>query len=321
MKVLVTGGAGFIGSHVVERLLDLGHMATIAVLDIDRPGKVEHLSGKINFVEGDIRNYDDCVEAVEGADAVVHMATLINVGHSIRDPLAFYETNVRGTMNLLEAVRNEPSVQKFVYMSSVEVYGTIPEGRLKETGLCDPRSPYAASKYAAERYCLSHYYTYRKPEITVVRGSNTFGPRQAYGARGAVFAIFITNVLKREPPIIFGSGEQQRDYLYVKDMARGIVDVTLARGLGGEIINLASGETISVNEIADAVLDLTNSNLRPRYVRSRLGEVMRSCGDSSKAKKLVDWEAKTPFLQGLKETIEYFRVLFGNPPYFCEVVK
>lgn len=311
MKVLVTGGAGFIGSHVIERLLSLDHDVVTTIIDIDKPGKVDHLLEEIDFMEGDIRHYDDCVRAVRGVDCIIHLAALINVDHSIQVPLDFYETNVRGTMNLLEAVRNEPSVKKFVYMSTCEVYGNKLEGQLKETGLCDPRSPYAASKYAAERYCLSYYHTYKKPEITIVRGFNTFGPRQSYGVRGAVIAIFVTNVLNGIAPTIFGSGNQQRDYVPVGDMARGIVSAVLTRDLGGEIINLASGKSISINEIATTVLQLLGSVQKPNYIHSRAGEVMRSCGDPSKAKELLDWEVKKNFLEGLKDTIEYFRIARG----------
>jgi len=309
VKVLVTGGGGFIGSHVVERLLKLGH-DVVVVLDKADPDKVLHLGDRVKFVKGDIRRPEDCREAVKGIDAIIHLAARIHVDLSIHAPLEFYETNVRGTMNLLEAVRHNSSVKKFVYMSTAEVYGNRSHGLLKETDLCDARSPYAASKYAGERYCLSYYYTYGAPDITIVRGFNTFGPRQRYGSKGAVIATFIMNVLSGNPPVIYGTGEQRRDYVYVKDMARGIVEASLMPGLGGEIINLASGMTISINEIAKAVLMVTESELKPRRIDARPGEVMRSCGDAIKARYLLGWQTETSFIDGLRETVECFRGVY-----------
>lgn len=306
MKILVTGGAGFIGSHVVEQLLDLEHDVYV-VFDIKKPGKIGHLMDKVTFVHGDIRNADDCMKAVRGMQAIIHLAALINVDHSIRSPRPFYDTNVMGTFNLLEAVHKTPQVEKFVYMSTAEVYGNIPKGCAKETDPCEPRSPYASSKYAAERYCLSYFHTYNHPEITVIRGFNTYGPRQSYGVRGAVIAIFILNALQNKPPTINGDGSQQRDYLYVKDLAEGIVKATLTEGLGGELINLAKGEPIRIRDLAVEVLERINPKLEPVLREARLGEVMRSCGDPAKAWKLLGWKWKTPFEKGLDETIDHYK--------------
>ena len=217
----------------------------------------------------------------------------------------------RGTIWCLEIPENRNFLVerngRFAFSgNTAEVYGTSQEP-LKETHLCDARSPYAASKYAGERYCLSYWATYGVPEITIVRGFNTFGPRQSYGAKGAVIAIFITQALMGIAPTIYGDGEQSRDYVYVKDMARGIVAAALKRGIGGEVINLASGRTESVNEIADAVLKLTAPKLTAEHIAPRAGEVHRSCGDPSKARWLLGWEAETDFYDGLRETVEYFR--------------
>lgn len=309
MKVLVTGGAGFIGSHVVDRLLELGN-EVIVVFDKNKPSKLAHREHEVSWVHGDIRDYQQCVKAVKDIEGVIHLAALINVDESIQTPLPFYETNVQGTMNLLEAIRHEPSVKKFVCMSSFEVYGNVLDGKAGEDRtLCDPRSPYASSKYAAERYCLSYYATCKKPEITIVRGANTYGPRQTYGVGGAVIAIFITKILNGSPPVIFGDGNQSRDYVYVKDMAEGIADASLKMDIGGEIINLCSGKTITIKEIALKILEETGSILKPIYEKTRAGEIKRSCGDPSKALTLLGWKAKTPFDEGLRETIAYYRDL------------
>lgn len=304
MKILVTGGAGFLGSHIVEILLDRGH--EVRVLDRVNPGKVDHLIDRIEVVCGNIRKFEDCKEAVEDVDAIIHLAALINVDHSIKEPLEFYETNVRGTMNVLEAARIEPSVKKLVYMSTCEVYGSS-EGVLNESALCDTRSPYAASKYAGERYCLSYHHTYGEPEITIIRGFNMYGPRQSYGAKGAVIAIFTTLALMGKSPIVFGSGEQYRDYVFVKDTARGVIEATLTEGLGGEIINLASGKTVTVNEIAEAIVEITGADVEIEYAPRRPGELFRSCGDSEKARRLLGWAPVVGFYEGLQATVEYFR--------------
>jgi len=304
--ILVTGGAGFIGSHVVENLLERGEDVTV-VFDKTKPGKIPHLVNKVSFVHGNIRNFEDCRRALKDVEAVIHLAALINVDHSINAPLEFYETNVKGTMNLLEAVRQEESVEKFVYMSTCEVYGNIPEGKASEDAPCNPRSPYASSKYAGERYCLSYHHTYDNPEITVIRGFNIYGPRQSYGARGAVIPIFIQKILNSEPPIIFGDGKQTRDYNYVKDLTKGIVSATFKRGIGGEIINLASGEPVSILWLANIIARLMNSPLKPVHKEGRPGELKRSCGDNSKALKLLGWKPETPLIDALKETVKFFR--------------
>lgn len=315
MRVLVTGGAGFIGGHVVETLLELGH-EVVVVFDKVKPGKISHIENRVDWVHGDLRRFSDCMRAIRGVDTVIHMAALINVDHSIKYPMPFYETNVKGTMNLLNAVRQCESVRKMVYMSTAEIYGNVIEGMVKEDAIIpDNRSPYASSKFSAERYCLSFWYTYKQPEITIIRGSNTFGPRQTYGAKGAVHAIFIINALKEKQITIYGDGTQERDYIYVKDMARGIVKTALTHDIGGEIINISSGGTISVNMIAGKIVSLVNPKLEITYKEARAGEVSRSCLDPSKAEKLLGWRAKTPYLEGLEETVKHYSLLEGLRGY------
>lgn len=307
MKILVTGGAGFIGSHIVDQLLKSGD-TVIVLFDKTRAGKIAHVENEVEWVHGNIKNFKLCQKAVKDVDAVIHLAALINIDHSIQTPLPFYEVNVKGTQNLLEAVKREPSVKKFTYMSTCEVYGNVPKGKANEKAPCYPRSPYASSKYAAERYCLSYHYTYNKPEITIIRGFNIFGPRQGYVAvRGAVIPIFINKILNNQPIKIFGSGKQTRDYTYVMDVANGIIKATMKMGIGGEIFNIASGKTISIKKIAYNILKLTNSKSEPVYINARAGEMMRSCGDASKANKILNWKINVPFKKGLKETVKYFK--------------
>ena len=304
MRILVTGGGGFLGSYIVEQLLDAYH--DVVVLDRVCPGKVKHRMDEVEYVYGDVRRLEDCVRAVRDVDAVIHLAALINVDHSIKDPMDFYEVNTRGTMNLLEAGRVEPFLEKFVYMSTAEVYGTS-DFLLKETDLCCPRSPYAASKYAAERYCLSYYHTYGVPETTIIRGFNLYGPRQTYGAKGAVIAIFTTLALMGKSPVIFGDGTQSRDYVYVEDTARGVIQATLTKGLGGEIINLASGKSVTINELAEGVMKRVGSTELIEHTDARPGEVYKSCGDPSKAERLLGWRTEVDFEEGLGRTVDYFK--------------
>ena len=304
VKILLTGGSGFLGSHIVEPLLDLGQ--EVVVFDRICPGKIEHRLEEIEFVHGDVKCFEDCVRAVRDVNAVIHLAALINVDHSIKDPLEFYEVNTRGTMNLLEAARHEPVLDRFVYMSTAEVYGTS-DAPLKETDLCDARSPYAASKFAAERYCLSYYYTYGLPETTIIRGFNIYGPRQAYGPKGAVIAIFTNLALMEKSLMIYGDGTQSRDYIYVEDVASGVIKAMLTRGLGGEIINLASGKTVSINQIAELVLRRVGSTGLIEHTEARPGEVHKNCGDPSKAERILGWKPIVDFDEGIGRTVEYFR--------------
>lgn len=292
------------GSHIVEQLLDLGY--EVVVLDRICPGKIKHRLEEIEFVHGDVKCLEDCIRAVRDVNAVIHLAALINVDHSIREPLEFYEVNTRGTMNLLEAARHEPFLDRFIYMSTAEVYGTS-DDPLKETDLCDARSPYAASKYAAERYCLSYYYTYGFPDITIIRGFNIYGPRQTHGAKGAVIAIFINLALTEKSLVVYGDGTQNRDYTYVEDVASGVIKATLKRGLGGEIINFASGKMVSVNQIAESVLRKVGSTVPVEHTEARPGEVHNTRGDSSKAERLLDWRPVVDFDEGLGRTVEYFK--------------
>lgn len=304
MRICVTGGAGFIGSHVVDQLLAEGH-DVVVVFDKTKPGNLAHAEDAVRWVHGDLRRLKDCRAAVQDVDAVIHMAALINVDHSIRYPLPFYETNVGGTMKLLNAVRLEPTVKKLVYMSTAEVYGHVPTGRVAETANVDPRSPYAGSKYAGERCCLSFWHTYHHPEITVVRGANTFGPRQTAGGKGAVHAIFIVNRLKGRSITVFGTGTQERDYLYVEDMAKGVVAAALTRDIGGEVINVASGDTLTVNQIAYAAISAVSrpDDQEVRHIAARQGEVLRSCLDPAKAARLLHWHPATSYLAGLRRTV------------------
>jgi UDP-glucose 4-epimerase len=308
-KVIVTGGCGFIGSHLVDELLSRGY--SVRILSRPKCGmvNVQHVKDKVEHIDCDITDYSSIEAAVDSdVDGILHLAALINVDESREKPLAFLDTNVRGTMNLLEVARKK-GIGKFLHMSTCEVYGNIPDGRANEEHLPNPRSPYAASKFAAERYVLSYAYTFENPKITIIRGFNQYGPRQHSGKWGAVIPKFITTVLRGGKIKIFGDGSQTRDYVFVKDTVRGIVDAYEKSLENGEVINLATGVETSIKDIAEKVCNILNKSQSDvvEYSEGRPGELVRSCGSSSKAKKLLGWEPSVSFDDGLKKTIDWFK--------------
>ena len=307
MLVLVSGGAGFLGSHICDLLLDKGHEVRAMVhYNTENLG---HIKDKIEIVKADIRFKCECLEASEGVDAIIHTAACIHVDRSRRYPSIFYETNVKGTMNMLEACRKEES--KFVHMSSCEVLGNIPEGKADESfPFKQPLSPYASSKHAAESYCHAYQATYDLP-INIVRGFNLCGPRQKLGEKGAVIPRFIDMVLKGKPPIIYGQGDQTRDYVDARDVAKGIVTL-LESDYEGELFHLCSGQEISIRELACKIIETCGVVNRPVHIEGRPGELMRSVGDYGKAERLLGWAPSFTFEQTLKDTVEYLRLNTGN---------
>lgn len=306
MKILVTGGTGFIGSHLVEILLDRGF--EVRVLAHLHTFNIEHLSSnpRLEIAKGDIRIPDDCTKAVKGCDLVAHLATLISVDYDIKHPKPFWDTNVGGTFNMLDASLTE-DVDRFVYMSSCEILGNIPKGKADENfPIRLPRSPYAASKYAAESYCRNFFSIYGFP-VTIIRGFNVFGLRQRPGERGAVIPTLIIRVLQNEPPIIYGDGRQSRDYTYVKDVVHGLAKALNVKGIEGEIIHICSGIERSINEIAGKVIEACGSDIKPVHIKARPGELMRSVGDNTKAKAVLGWKPKYSFEEGLRLTISAYK--------------
>lgn len=310
VKVLITGGCGFVGSHLVERFLAAGFDVRVLGLKCELEN-LNHLlkDNEIEFQRGDVSNPDVCREAVEGCDLVSHVAALVSIDHSIEEPRPFWEVNVEGTFNMLEAAREE-GVKRFHLMSTCEILGTIeyPKKADEDWSSLAPRSPYAASKLAAETYCRSYYLTYGFP-VVITRGFNIFGPRQRPGARGAMIASFVTKVLDGKSPVIYGEGEQTRDWTFVEDIAEGIFRSLTSEGVVGETIHLCSGVDHKVKDVAQLVIDGAGKGdeLRPVRASPRPGEMMRSVGDNSKAKRLLNWEPKVSFEEGVRRTIDFFK--------------
>ncbi len=304
---LVTGGAGFIGSHIVERLVSRG--ARVRVLDNFLTGKRENLapfSGAIELLEGDIRDLETCRKAVAGVGSVLHQAALASVPRSMADPILADSINVAGTLNLLVAAR-DGGVRSFVLASSSAVYGDAEATPQKEGKEGAPLSPYAAGKRAAEEYCRVFSSLYGLRTVSL-RYFNVFGPRQDPGsAYAAVIPLFITKMLRGEAPGIHGDGEQSRDFIYVGDVAEANILAAAAPGLRGEAINVASGEGMKVNALAAKINAVLGTRLAPVHGAERRGDVRHSAADVSAAAERLGFRPAVPFEEGLETTIRWFR--------------
>jgi dTDP-glucose 4,6-dehydratase len=307
MSILVIGGCGFIGSHLVEELLRRGKELTVVGFNCHLEN-LEPVNGKFKSVRGDIRDRDFINSIIDpDVEGILHLAALINVDQSIQSPELFLETNVTATVNIMDAARKR-NVPKLLYMSTCEVYGNVPLGKADESHPTNPRSPYAASKFAAERYLLAYSYTYDKPNIVVIRGFNQYGPRQNAGRAGAVIPRFIIRLLDDQKIQVHGYGNQTRDYVYVKDTVRGIADAFERNLANGEVINLATGVETSIRDIAVAACKLAGKDPEKyiEFVADRPGQLMRSCGDYGKAKRLLGWQPTVPFEKGLALTFDWY---------------
>ncbi len=296
-RILVTGGAGFIGSFVCEELLKAGK--NVIALDDLSVGKREYVPKGAEFVKGSIMDKGIADKLVSRCDKIYHLA-VVALPISLKNPVAAHDVNATGTVNLLEAARKYG--KSFVYVSSSEVYGNAREEKMKETHQLEPRTPYAASKLAGEVYALSYYRTFGLP-VVVVRPFNSFGPHHREDSYSCVITRFITNINQNKPIVIFGDGEQSRDYTYVKDTARGIV-VCGENAALGDVINIGYGKDMTINEIASIIISSMKSKAKINYAVERPGDVRRLCADTSKARKL-GFEPKYSFSSGLEEYLEW----------------
>jgi dTDP-glucose 4,6-dehydratase len=310
-RVLVTGGAGFISSNFIRHLLDATPYEVVTLDALTYAGNLENLADvmshpRLSFVHGDIRDAALVRELVEGVDVIVNAAAESHVEKSIEHGASeFVTTNVEGTQILLDAIRVTP-VERFILISSSEVYGTAETAPMDEEHPLMPRSPYAATKAGADRLAYSYWTTYDLP-IVIVRPFNNYGPRQH---PEKVVPRFITQALGDEPLTIHGDGHASRDWLYVADDAEAIerVIATPIDSLAGEVLNVATGIDISVNDIAGLVLDVLGKPAELRaHVPERLGQVDRHIGSTDKAERLLGWHARTSFEDGLERTVAWYR--------------
>jgi len=308
---LVTGGAGFIGSHVVEELVEEGQR--VRVIDNLSTGKEENIApclGEIEFIEGDIRDLELIHRAMEGVGHVFHQAAVPSVPRSVKDPLMTNSANAEGTLNILIAAR-DVGVKRVVYASSSSVYGDTPTLPKDEGMRPEPRSPYAVSKLAGELYCQVFHQVYGL-ETVALRYFNVFGPRQDPESQyAAVVPKFITALLRGEPPTIFGDGGQSRDFTYVENVVEANLLAARAPDVAGEVFNIACGERITVNELTRLLAESVGANLKlkPEYGPSRPGDVRHSLADISKAGELLCFEPKVSASEGLAKTVGWHKSL------------
>ncbi len=307
-EILVTGGAGFIGSHIVDRLLD--EELKVRVLDNLSTGEQKNLAQHKNkksfqFIEGDIRNFDLVKKAVEGVDAVIHEAALVSVTRSVEDPLLSNEINVTGTVNLLKACV-DAHVKRFVLASSCAVYGDTKTLPIHENLAPKPLAPYAADKLAAANYAKVFHEVYGLETVSL-RYFNVYGPRQKYGPYSGVISIFINRLLKNEAPIIWGDGKQTRDFINVKDVVKANMLALSKQKAAGEVFNISTGEAITLNKLAETIQKiLDKTELKPVHAEPRPGDIEHSYGDINKAKRNLEYIPKVQLEEGLSELVEWY---------------
>jgi len=303
-RVVVTGGAGFIGSNLVRALLGRGD--EVRVLDNFSTGNRANLDGLgVEIVEGELRSYERVHNAVRKADVVYHLGALGSVPRSVQDPLTSSAVNVEGTLNVLLAARDE-GVRRVVFSSSTSVYGSSRTLPTAEDEPCDPISPYGVAKLAAERYCISFSRVYESFETVVLRYFNVFGPRQSpFSQYAAAVPLFIRAVAAGEPVTINGDGEQSRDFTYVDN----VVDATLRAGdtpgVSGEIFNVAAGAPATVNAVADTIGAILGKPVEKVNLPPRPGDIRDSWADLSKAERLLGYAPAVALEEGLRRTIEF----------------
>ncbi len=306
MKYLVTGGAGFIGSHIVERLVKSGH--SVVVLDNLAEGKLENLASvkdDVEFVKGDIRDLDLLQRLMKGVDFVLHQAALRSVPKSVNNPLEYDEVNVHGTLNVFTAARDN-GVKRVVYASSSSVYGDQKQLPETEDMLPKPISPYAVSKLATEYYGYCYFYNYGL-ETVGLRYFNVFGPRQSLDNDYAVvIPKFVNCILNDESPPIHGDGLQTRDFTYIDNVVAGNLLACQKEGIGGEVFNLACGESCSVLDLVKFINEILGKDIGPVFTPKRPGDVKHTLADTKKITEKMGFRPLINLKDGLKKTVEWF---------------
>lgn len=304
MKILITGGAGFQGSYICEYLLSCGHKVSILNTYSDMALKnIAGIKNEVVFIWGSVTDRESVEKAVRGHDLVVHLAARIHVDESINEPLAYLETNILGTYNILEAIKKNGNQQRLIYWSSCEVYGEPTRGKLSESSELRPQSPYAASKAAAERLCFSYFKTYGT-KIIIPRFFNIFGPRQKFGTRGALIPTLIEKAFNKELLIVSGDGHQTRDYLFINDVVSAFSILLINQKLDGQTINFASGKNTSVIDIASYIAK--KLKVKINHGPSRQGEVMSFPANISLARSL-GFKPKISIWEGIERYINWRR--------------
>ena len=305
-RYLVTGGAGFIGSHIVDALVAQGHQ--VLVLDDLSSGREENLAAvfnRVEFVKGEIRDRALAEAVMRGIEFVIHAAAWRSVPKSMADPIGYTEVNVVGTVNLLDAAA-KAKVKRFVCVSSSSVYGETDQMPLREDQPARPISPYAASKLVDELYCGLFARAFNL-ETVAVRYFNVFGPRQSLENEYAVVVPkFIVCLMRKESPPVYGDGKQSRDFTYVDNVAEATIIASQTSGISGEVFNVALGEEHTVLDLLSEINTIMGLSVPPAFKPPRPGDVQRTFADSSKAERLLRWKGNISFSEGLRRTVDWF---------------
>jgi UDP-glucose 4-epimerase len=302
-RVLVTGGAGFIGSNLARALLERGD--SVRVLDNFSTGNRANLADlDVEIVEGELRSYERVHNAVRGVEVVYHLGALGSVPRSVQDPLTSSAVNVEGTLNVLLAARDE-GVRRVVFSSSSSVYGPRQELPVTEDLAPDPISPYGVAKLAAERYCVSFSRVYERFESVVVRYFNVFGPRQSpHSQYAAMVPLFITAIAAGEPITVYGDGEQSRDFTYIANVVDGTIRAAESAAANGRIFNLAASSPTTVNDVADMIGRIVGKPVERQFAPPRAGDIRDSWADVSAAREAFGYETTVGLEEGLRLTAE-----------------
>jgi dTDP-glucose 4,6-dehydratase len=304
---LVTGGAGFIGSHIVDKLIEAD--ADVTVLDNLDTGQMENIAqhkqnNNFHFIKGDIRNSRLVKQLVKDVDAVINLAAIASVQRSIENPLLVNQVNVKGTLNLLKASLDS-NVKRFIQASSAAVYGDAQTLPVREDFNPMPLSPYAVSKLAADNYAIVFNQIYGL-ETVCLRYFNVYGPRQAYNDYSGAITIFVNEILGNRPPKIFGDGEQTRDFVFVEDDVSATMLALTEKNAVGEIFNIASGKATTINKIVQILQKImSKKNLKPVHEKPREGDIRHSYASIEKARTLLGYEPMFSLEKGLKELVNY----------------
>ena len=303
---LVTGGAGFIGSHLAEALVRRGDRVRVAdSLVTGKRSNLEHLP-EIEFVEGDLADLDFARRAVNGCEVVLHQAAIPSVPRSVADPVTSHRANVDATLNVLVAAR-DANARRVVFAGSSSAYGDTPTLPKHENMPANPLSPYALHKVIGEQYLQLFTHLYGLQTVSI-RYFNVFGPRQDPSSPySGVISVFATALLENRAPRIHGNGEQTRDFTYVANVVDGVLRACDAPGVSGHVINVATGGRISLNTLFETMRVLVGATVEPMYVEPRAGDVQDSQADIRKARELLGYEPVVSFEEGLRRTVEWYR--------------
>jgi UDP-glucose 4-epimerase len=310
-KILVTGGAGFIGSHLVDRLLSEGF--EVSVIDNIDTGRLENIAHhqdreEFHFVKGDIRDFNLVKEIMKDKDAIFHEAALASVILSVENPILTNDINVSGTLNLLKASVDH-HVKRFIFASSAAIYGETPSPQKREDVTSTPTNPYGVSKLAAENYVKVFNKVYGLETVSL-RYFNVYGPRQSFdiqSAYGGAITIFKNRLQKNMPPIIYGDGEQTRDFIYIQDVVEANILALNSKKAAGEAFNIGTGKNISVNQVAEILKEIMNrKDLKNVHANPRPTDIRHGYADVSKAKRMLGFHPKVPLKEGLIKLVNWY---------------